>query len=138
MNVDWVCCKKKADVDYDRIHFAPVDVQKRGFELQLQLAEKVRLPLFLHSRAAHADFVEILKPHLFTLRGSNELSQTVPGSVGVVHSFTGTAAEMQELLDLGLFIGVNGCSLKMQENLDVVKQIPLHRIMLETGTCCFI
>jgi len=39
---------------------------------------------------------------------------------------------MQELVQMGLYIGVNGCSLKTQENLNVVKQIPLHRIMLET------
>lgn len=55
-----------------------------------------------------------------------------------MHSFTGTAEELKELLDLGLYIGVNGCSLKMQENLEVVKQIPLHRIMLETGVWNYI
>jgi TatD DNase family protein len=56
---------------------------------------------------------------------------------GVVHSFTGTAAEMRELMDLGLYIGVNGCSFKTAENCAVVGQIELSRLMLETdGPWC--
>ena len=39
---------------------------------------------------------------------------------------------MNEYLSLDLFIGVNGCSLKTQENCEVVKKIPLDRILLET------
>lgn len=120
-------------LDYDRLHFSPADAQQRCFKLQLQLAEQVRLPLFLHSRGAHTDFVRILRPHLSSLRlDHTEPTPESKGSVGVVHSFTGTLDEMQELVQMGLYIGVNGCSLKTQENLDVVKYIPLHRIMLET------
>lgn len=122
-------------LDYDRLQFSPADAQQRCFELQLQLAREVQLPLFLHSRAAHEDFVRILRPHLTALRqctDDHNPSAQSRGSVGVVHSFTGSLKEMQELVALGLYIGVNGCSLKTQENLDVVKQIPVHRIMLET------
>jgi TatD DNase family protein len=53
-------------------------------------------------------------------------------STGVVHSFTGDEKELQECLELGLYIGVNGCSLKTEENVEIVKLIPLDRIMLET------
>lgn len=54
-----------------------------------------------------------------------------------MHSFTGTKEEMLRLVDLGLNIGVNGCSLKTEENLEVVRHIPLDRIQIETdGPWC--
>lgn len=49
-----------------------------------------------------------------------------------MHSFTGTMQEMHSLVSYGFSIGINGCSLKTEEGLQVVKSIPLDRIMLET------
>lgn len=55
----------------------------------------------------------------------------------MVHSFTGTAEEMAELMELGLFIGLNGCSFKTAENCEVAKVVRLDRLMLETdGPWC--
>jgi len=107
-------------LDYDRLYHASKEDQKKYFVLQLDLAEEIGLPLFLHSRAAAADFEDILFPRLSRLNG------------GLVHSFTGTVDEMCRLVSAGLYVSVNGCSLKTEENLEVVKQIPLERLMLET------
>lgn len=91
----------------------------RNFPPQLELASKHDLPLFLHSRNCHSDFVSLLKAHGKPLRG-------------VVHSHSGTAEEALELISLGFYIGINGCSLKTQENVDGVKRLPLDRVMVES------
>lgn len=119
-------------LDYDRLHYCSKEVQLHSFSAQLALAASLtpQLPLFLHSRAAHADFVRLLKKAF-----GPRLERLEKG--GVVHSFTGTADEMRELMDLGLYIGINGCSFKTAENCDVVKEIELSRLMLETdGPWC--
>lgn len=53
---------------------------------------------------------------------------------GVVHSFTGTVDEVEDLLGLDprIFIGINGCSLKTTDNLNAMALVPLTRMMLET------
>lgn len=119
-------------LDYDRLHFCNKAVQLHSFEAQLKVAAALQpqLPLFLHSRAAHRDFVTLLKNAF-----GERLERLEKG--GVVHSFTGTIEEMQELMDLGLHIGVNGCSLKTAENCAMVKEVRLDRLMLETdGPWC--
>ncbi|CAD6445391.1 cc727ed2-b524-4dde-b3d2-03732c7db9e2 [Sclerotinia trifoliorum] len=113
-------------LDYDRLTLCPKDAQLEYFEKQLDIATRLHLPLFLHSRAAHEDFVRILKARL----------EELPNR-GVVHSFTGTKEEMEELVSLGFDIGLNGCSLKTEENLEVVKAIPMERLQIETdGPWC--
>ena len=126
-------------LDYDRLHSSPAEVQKTHFATQLTLAAEVQLPLFLHSRAAHEDFVAILQPQIDAIHAAVSTHNPTPHQfdpdakrVGVVHSFTGTVDEVKQLLDLGFFIGINGCSLKTQENLDVLQHITLERLMLET------
>lgn len=78
--------------------------------------------MYLHSRNCEEDFVEIISKNRDKF------------STGVVHSYTGTLSELKKLLDLDLYIGVNGCSLKTEENLEIVKHIPLDKIMLETDS----
>ncbi|KAL8711657.1 MAG: hypothetical protein Q9220_004067 [cf. Caloplaca sp. 1 TL-2023] len=113
-------------LDFDRLGFCGREVQEKWFGRQLEVAVKLQLPLFLHSRAAHSSFLSILRPHL------NDLPKR-----GLVHSFTGSLPELHELIDLGFHIGINGCSLKTEENLEVVKAVPLDRLQLETdGPWC--
>ncbi|KAL6707946.1 hypothetical protein ACN47E_003620 [Coniothyrium glycines] len=113
-------------LDYDRLFLTPKEQQLKYFEAQLEAAVEVQLPLFLHSRAASEDFERLLMARL------DDLPKR-----GLVHSFTGSLEEMQRLVKLGFDIGVNGCSMKTEENIEVVKQIPLERLQIETdGPWC--
>ncbi|KAM5351911.1 hypothetical protein ACJ41O_004634 [Fusarium nematophilum] len=119
-------------LDYDRLHYCSKTIQLHSFAAQLKVAASIKpqLPLFLHSRAAHPDFVRLLKETF-----GEKLEKLEKG--GVVHSFTGTAEEMRELMDLGLYIGINGCSFKTAENCAVVHEVHLDRLMIETdGPWC--
>ncbi|KAL3839346.1 hypothetical protein ACJIZ3_023937 [Penstemon smallii] len=110
-------------LDYDRLHFCPPEIQQKYFEKQFELAYTTKLPMFLHMRAAADDFCNILE------RNKHKFCS------GVAHSFTGSAQDRDSLLSISnLFIGINGCSLKTVENLDVVKGIPLERMMIETDS----
>jgi TatD DNase family protein len=115
-------------LDYDRLTLSPKATQLEYFEAQLDLATSLDnpLPLFLHSRAAATDFEALLRPRL------NKLPRR-----GLVHSFTGTVAEMQRLVEMGFDIGINGCSVRTEEGCEVVKEIPLERMQVETdGPWC--
>jgi TatD DNase family protein len=107
-------------LDYDRLHFSSKESQLKAFAPHFELAESTGLPMYLHNRNTGNDFLSIVRNN----RGKF--------STGVVHSFTGTLEELHDLLALDLFIGVNGCSLKTEENVEVVRQIPLERMMIET------
>ncbi|KZT30716.1 Mg-dependent DNase [Neolentinus lepideus HHB14362 ss-1] len=117
-------------LDYDRTHFAPQEVQKKYFRerLQLSLAKKHHLPLFLHSRAAHYDFVQILREEGFGEDGG----KAVGAKGGVVHSFTGSGAEAEEYMSMGFHVSANGCSLKTEDNLAACKAIRPDKLMVET------
>ncbi|KAF2864125.1 Mg-dependent DNase [Piedraia hortae CBS 480.64] len=113
-------------LDYDRLPLCDAGTQRDAFARQLDLAVDLGMPLFLHSRAAADDFERILRPRLTRLPQG-----------GVVHSFTGTSDEMHRILDMGLDLGVNGCSLKTDENVAVVREIPIDRLHIETdGPWC--
>lgn len=121
-NLDRVVAIGEIGLDYDRTHFCPKDIQLKYFELQLESLCMYGLPLFLHMRSAADDFLAIMRKHKNLWESAG----------GVVHSFSGTQSEMEQIIDLGLDIGINGCSLKTEENLNVVRNIPLHRMHLET------
>ncbi len=109
-------------LDYFR-DYSPREAQRRAFERQLALAVETGKPLFLHQRDAHADFVAMLRA----------AGPALPRAVA--HCFTGTVAEAEEYLALGLHLGITGwiCDERRGAHLaEVVRRIPAARLMLET------
>ena len=103
------------------------------FPAHFDLAQRYGLPMYLHSRNTAGDFARTAPASSPSAIGIVKENRSKFSS-GVVHSFTGDEEELHALLAMDLYIGVNGCSLKTKENLEIAKQVPLDRIMLETGT----
>ena len=119
---DAIVAVGECGLDYFR-DFSPRQAQQDAFAAQLALAASTGLPLFLHQRDAHADFVSILGPMMDRVAG------------GVAHCFTGDAAALRAYLDMGLYIGITGwiCDERRGSELrELASEIPLDRLMIES------
>jgi len=111
-------------LDYFR-DFSPRDAQRKAFERQLQIGMDCGLPLFLHQRDAHDDFIAIVR------EVRDQLSNLV------VHCFTGTQRELFQCLDLDCFIGITGwiCDERRGTHmLEFMQEIPAQRLLIETDS----
>ncbi|MBQ0140270.1 MAG: TatD family hydrolase [Kurthia sp.] len=109
-------------LDFDRNYSEPAD-QYYAFEAQLQIAEEIDLPIFLHERAAHKEFLQVMKQHERLIEKS------------VVHCFTGDKEQLKAYLDAGFYIGVTGWVCDMKRGMDLreaLAYMPLNRLMIET------
>lgn len=119
-------CKVKAwgetGLDFNRMH-SPQQAQEQCFKRQLEMAAALDMPLIFHERDSQGRFLEILR------------SRWESHSQGVVHCFSGTHAELDAYLDLGLYIGITGI-LTIQSRgkalRDMVRWIPSERLLVET------
>ena len=119
---DAVVAVGECGLDYFR-NFSPVADQRNAFQRQLEIAEECQLPVFLHQRDAHDDFIEILQPAL----------EKIPRAVA--HCFTGGETELREYIGMGLYIGITGwiCDERRGAHLqEIVGLIPDDRLLLET------
>ncbi|MBU6417907.1 MAG: TatD family hydrolase [Xanthomonadaceae bacterium] len=109
-------------LDYFR-DLSPRPAQRAAFEKQLAIAVDLNMPLFLHQRDAHDDFLALLK----------SARDRVPAVV--VHCFTDERRALFDYLDLDCHIGITGwiCDERRGVHLrELVREIPANRLMLET------
>ena len=107
LDYHWMCSTKKKQIDF--------------FEKQIELAGELDIPIIVHDREAHGDTLEILK-------------KTKPK--GVLHCFGGSVEMAREIIKLGMYIGMGGIATfkNARKILEVAKEIPLDRIVLETDS----
>lgn len=110
------------DRHWDRTPFA---VQQDYFARHLDLAFSLGLPVIIHSRDCHPDILD-------------QLAQLGRPIRGVLHSFTGTWAEAEELLALGLHLSFAGMLTFANKALDPLRdaasRIPIARLLVETDS----
>ncbi|MBU0613858.1 TatD family hydrolase, partial [Patescibacteria group bacterium] len=108
-----------SDVDREQV----IEDQKNSCREQLAFANEINKPIVIHCRDAHNDQFEILKDAV----DSGGLKKR-----GVIHSFTGSVEDALRYKSIGFKISVNGILVFSKELQEVIKQVPLEQIMLET------
>lgn len=103
-------------------HYENFDKEKQQalFKSQLELADKYKLPVVIHSRDATEDTIRILKEY--------------PGVKGVIHSFSGSKETAMIYIKMGYKLGINGVvTFKNSHLKDILKDI-INNIVLETDS----
>jgi TatD DNase family protein len=105
------------DYYYDN---SPRDIQREVFRRQLTLANKLNLPVIIHTRDADEDTIALLK-------------ETNPAR-GVIHCFTSSDQLADFVIEMGFYISFSGIVTfpKAQALAAIARRIPLDRILVET------
>src|SRR5512136_941214 len=108
-------------LDYYYEHTQRV-VQQRKFPDMLHEARELKLPIIVHDRDAHEDTLRILQ------------EAWDPSLGGVMHCFSGDIEYAKKVLDLGFYISIAGPVTfpKAQALRDVVRQVPIEQMLIET------
>lgn len=111
------------DYHYDN---SPCDIQKKAFRQQLHLAKELELSLVIHSRDADQDTFDIITEM------AEEIDFAKQGAI--MHCFGSGVKMARKYLDLGFYLSFGGITTfkNASKVRDVVREIPLDRILLET------
>lgn len=99
------------------------DLQWQVFQMQVRLAKDLDLPLMMHCRGAREEMQHLLRKEA-SVRG-------------VLHGFSGTAADAESWMELGLYIGIGVRTFTRSFTPEVeqaIRAIPLDRMLLETDS----
>lgn len=119
---DRVIAIGETGLDYYYDH-SPRDVQQRVLRAQIALARQRGYPVIFHHRDAFETFVSILR------------EEWRAGMRGIIHCFTGDAAQAQTYVhEFGMLLGIGGVVTfkSAQPVRDAVKAVGLEHLILET------
>ncbi len=97
--------------------------QKEWFIKQIEFANKVKKPISIHNREAFEDCLKILKEHK-------------PQFGGVMHCYSGSVESLKDVLDLGLYISLDGplTFTNAKTPKEVCEVVPLDCLVVETDS----
>ncbi|MEY2371879.1 TatD family hydrolase [Lysinibacillus capsici] len=101
---------------------SPKDVQQELFRKQIQLAQKINLPIVIHNRDATGDVVQILR------------EENAASVGGVMHCFSGSVETARECIAMNFMISLGGPVTFKNARLpkEVATEIALEHLMIET------
>lgn len=105
------------------LHWHPetLELQKKVFKRQIQLAKKYNLPIVIHCRDAFNEVFEVLE---------EEKDERL---FGIFHCFTGTYEDAQKAIDFGLKLGIGGIVTFKNGGIDkFLHKIDIENLVLET------
>ena len=110
-------------LDYYRLT-GDLEWQRERFRTHIRAARQARKPLIIHTRAAAADTLRLMREE-----GAGEAG-------GVMHCFTESWEVAQGALDLGFYISFSGIVTfrNAQELKEVARRVPLDRLLVETDS----
>ncbi|MBI4640825.1 MAG: TatD family hydrolase [Candidatus Tectomicrobia bacterium] len=108
-------------LDYFK-NYSPQESQREVLRRQIKIARELHLPLVIHNRDAHADLLKIL------------IEEKASEVGGVMHCFSGDRSFAFRCLDLNFFLSIAGPITfgKSHDLREVVKEVPLDRLLIET------
>ncbi len=97
--------------------------QEASVREQLKFASKTNKPVVIHCRDAHEDQFQLL---------SEEIKAGGLSKRGVIHCFTGTEEDAERYRSINVLVSITGIVTFAKSLQNVVKNIPLEQIMIET------
>lgn len=110
-------------LDYYRLK-GDLEWQRERFRCHIRAARQCRKPLIIHTRAAAADTLRIMR------------EERAGEARGVMHCFTESWEVARDAMDLGFYISFSGIvTFKNAQALkDVARKVPLERMLIETDS----
>ena len=98
--------------------------EQKLFELELELAKKMDMPVILHSRNAFQETMDVLR--------------SVKYNKGMVHGFSYSIKELEFFLNMGWYISFDGSitfnSKNKNEMAEMLDYVPLNRLLIESDS----
>ncbi|MDD5032847.1 MAG: TatD family hydrolase [Candidatus Pacebacteria bacterium] len=108
-------------------------LQEELFRKQIEIAIKLKKPLVIHCREARLDLPRLAEAS----RAHNEVLKILsdyPGVRANIHFFSGNWRQAKKYLELGFFLSFAGPITFSRDYDEVIKNMPLERIMAETDS----